>query len=205
MFPGKTDEFKFYNLALSDQSITDLYNQGSSFIVFPISLLPINCSNVYKVVNNCIITITDNTPINTTLINNIEGFSSSSPISSPCILSFAPPSPFSSIGLSEYPYEVVGARYYCSCTADNSKPPTITYWFNAPNNTSVSKTGIIPNDKNTLIQIKCIKCDGFQIVYLLNNQIVMAYERILTDPLYLYTYVLGCVCRVTESTRFLPT
>jgi len=184
-FYGRIDDFKFYNSILSDQDVLKLYNQASDSINMPIPLPTINCSNNYQIIYDCIIY----KPNNINNVNN-EGFSSLLPIVTPCVLSFSPPprslstpqftwppttQKYVCIGLSEYPYEIIGCRYYCYL--DNSNK----LYFVSPTKT-ILKESIIENDSIKNVQIIC---DGLQIIYFFNNQVVMQYDRIITDPLYL--------------------
>jgi hypothetical protein len=171
-FYGKLDEFKLYNSILNDDDITNIYNQGKDNIILGEKLtFNIYSSGLFKQFNNNIISLS----------NNNEGFTSINSISGPCYVSFNPPYHNAYIGLSEYDYETVGVKYGCYSSFNNNTKINSLVFICPESSYNQIVQGPPQNDNNYTIKIVY---NGLQIIYYLNNEIIMTYDKINTASLY---------------------
>jgi hypothetical protein len=182
-FIGKIDEFKFYNSYFSSELVSFLYEIGSNNVTpIPIPTISFNYPNTYINVNSSI----------TSKINlNCEyGFSSSSSISGPIMLTFNPPPLNSILGFSEYIFERKGDVYGFKTVINTGIivvipiVPDVIYDENnniLPIIKPDSKSKNIENDQTIVLKIII---NGSDIKYMCNDSVIYVTTRVSKLPVY---------------------
>jgi len=192
-FIGKIDEFKFYNSHFSSELVSFLYEIGSNNVTpIPSPTISFNYPNTYINVNSSI----------TSKINlNCEyGFSSSSSISGPIMLTFNPPPLNSILGFSEYIFERQGDVYGFKTIINTGIivvipiVPDVIYDENnnvlpviKPNANSKN----IENDQTIVLKIII---NGSDITYMCNDSVIYIKTRVSKLPV----YVVGALDKIGQ-------